>query len=89
MQQSQLYQREQRPKLLEDNYGLIRMKKIFFVLCGIAFVSLTAFAMKSSRMPQFIITDCGTLHQIDSNASGDQAAHELDKWTAIDCANQE
>lgn len=89
MQQSQLYQREQRPKLLEDNYGLIRMKKIFFVLCDIAFVNLTAFAMKSSRMPQYIITDCGTVHQIESDSSIDHAVDELNKWTAIDCANQE
>lgn len=74
----QLHKGEQRPKLLEDTENVIPMKKIV-IACGIAIVSLTAFAMKNSRMPQFIITDCGTIHQIDSNASGDQAVQELNK----------
>lgn len=57
------------------------MKKLF--LCAaVAFVAAGAYA---AMMPQFIITECGTVHQIPSDSTVDEAVDALDYWTEQDC----
>lgn len=34
---------------------------------------------------QFIITDCGTIHEIDADASPEEALKALDYWASVDC----
>jgi hypothetical protein len=58
------------------------MKKIILsVVCVFAAASYAA----AEVMPQFIITDCGTTHQIPSNSTEDEAVAWLDFWAAMDC----
>ncbi len=53
----------------------------------VATFCLFAVTMASSakRMPQAIITDCGTVHQIPSGCSDIEAAAWQAYWTVIDC----
>lgn len=65
------------------------MKKIivFFAMAIVA----TAFQVEAAkqdsptRMPQYIVTDCGTMHQIPSGSSEDFACEMVDTWSDIDC----
>lgn len=56
----------------------------------LAGAALTLFATVAlgAGMPQYIITDCGTVHQIPDNASEREAIEAVDKWSEIDCASR-
>lgn len=56
------------------------MKKM--ILCALVTLATAAYAQE---MPQFIITDCGTIHQIPDDATVDEACDWLDFWSSIDC----
>ncbi|MGL5938013.1 MAG: hypothetical protein ACRCY5_04710 [Phocaeicola sp.] len=56
--------------------------KILLLCFGIALTTSLAFA---KSMPQFIVTECGTVHRIPDNASIDMACDLLDYWTQVDC----
>lgn len=58
------------------------MKK-FFICAAVALLAFVADAREEE--PQFVITDCGTVHQIPDNATDDQALDLLDYWTETDC----
>lgn len=57
------------------------MKK--FLLCSA--VALFASAALASATPQYIITDCGTVHQIPDNATPGDACDYIDVYSNIDC----
>lgn len=58
------------------------MKKLF--LFGILAVgAMNANAAKAEA--QYVITDCGTVHPINANATVDEAIAELEYWTSVDC----
>lgn len=57
------------------------MKK-FFLCAVIALFTSVAYA---KVMPQYVITDCGTVHQIPSDATPDEACDWLDYWSSVDC----
>lgn len=57
------------------------MKKLF--LC--AAITLLTSAANAEEMPQYIITDCGTIHQIPDNATTDEACDWVDYWSSVDC----
>lgn len=56
------------------------MKKLF--LCAMVVVATTVLAKAT---PQYIMTDCGTVHQIPDNSSIDEACEWIDYWSSIDC----
>jgi hypothetical protein len=63
------------------------MKKILF-----SFVFLCAFSLTASAEPkkapiaaQYIITDCGTVHQIATNTTNDEIIDAIDEYSAEDC----
>ena len=55
------------------------MKKLVLIAL-LACPAVGAFAM-----PQFIITDCGTVHQIADNATKEEAAEAVDRYSEEDC----
>lgn len=57
------------------------MKKFLFVFV-LASIGIAGIA---EQLPQFIITECGTVHKIKDNATIDEAIAEIDRWTEIDC----
>lgn len=56
------------------------MKKLF--LCAMVVIATTVLAKAT---PQYIMTDCGTVHQIPDNASIDEACEWIDYWSSVDC----
>lgn len=57
------------------------MKK--FLLCSA--VALFASVALASGTPRYIITDCGTIHQIPEDATPRDACDYIDAWSNIDC----
>lgn len=57
------------------------MKKILCIF-ALASIGIAGFA---EHLYQFIVTECGTVHQIKDNATIDEAIDAIDYWTAIDC----
>ena len=57
------------------------MKK-FFLCAAIAFL---AFAVNAANIPQYIVTICGTVHQIPDDATIDEACKWIDYWYSVDC----
>jgi hypothetical protein len=57
------------------------MKKFFIALFLILFVGNFAFA----KLAQFIITPCGTTHQIPDGASWDLTDRLYRYWSYVDC----
>ena len=64
-----------------ENLNCKIIKKLF--LC-VAIASVAAVAYAAS-MPQMVVTDCGTVHQIPDNATPEQAVQWQYIWTLIDC----
>lgn len=60
----------------------MKIKVLAFV--AILFCMAT-YSIASSRMAQFVVTDCGTVHQIPDNASTDFAVSMQEYWTSVDC----
>ena len=56
-------------------------KRILSIACVMAFASYAT----AEEMPQAIITDCGTIHQIPSDSTVDDAIGWIDFWSVIDC----
>lgn len=64
------------------------MKKILFlcVFTSFATVSISAKNIeKSDSTKQYIITDCGTKHEIPADSTPDEACAWLDYYASIDC----
>ncbi len=59
------------------------MKKmfLFIVLC----MGIAAYTYAEKVAMQYIITDCGTVHQIPSNSTEDEALYEYFLYSTIDC----
>lgn len=60
------------------------------LICLVAFMLLPlGFAVAQSNGEpvdaQYIITDCGTVHQIHKDATIEEACDELDRWSKEDC----
>ncbi len=55
------------------------MKKIFLIAL------LACPAMGAFASPQYVITDCGTVHRIADNATMDQAVEALNRFSEEDC----
>lgn len=60
------------------------MKKKFLVLV-IALICVTTYSIASERIAQFIVTECGTVHQIPDDSDINFAIDMLDYWTSVDC----
>lgn len=64
------------------------MKKViaFFAMAIVATVfSVEAKSQECPPDAQYIITDCGTVHQIPTSSSEDFACVMVDFWTGVDC----
>lgn len=66
------------------------MKKLFSTLIMLTAFSFCAFAgsepdTNNSDVSSFIVTDCGTVHQISDKATNEERAALLDKYTVEDC----
>ncbi|MBR8729373.1 hypothetical protein IX332_000693 [Porphyromonas levii] len=61
------------------------MKKLILGTCAVLFSSV-AFA---SDTPHYIITDCGTIHQIPDDATLEDACEIIDRMSAHDCRGTE
>ncbi len=62
------------------------MKKILFSFLFLCAFSLTASAEKETPIvAQYIITDCGTVHQIATNATNAEILDAIDEYSAEDC----
>jgi len=54
------------------------MKKLFLM----AMLAIVATSMDAK---QYIITECGTVHAIDDDATSQEIEEAIDRWTAEDC----
>lgn len=64
------------------------MKKVFSTFAMLTAFSFCAFAGQNdtkSVAGSFVITDCGTIHQIPSDASDEERCALLDKHAVEDC----
>lgn len=65
------------------------MKKIFISILFLNTFTVGIFANvnddKEDHDPTFVITDCGTVHQVDGNLSDEEIAQKLDEYTQADC----
>lgn len=56
------------------------------VLAFVAIVLCTAtYSVASQKTAQYIVTDCGTVHQIPDNSSDKFAVAMQEYWTSVDC----
>ncbi|MDR0745016.1 MAG: hypothetical protein LBF17_00775 [Mediterranea sp.] len=62
------------------------MKKIILFVTIIVFTAVGGVA--AVMMPQYVVTDCGTVHQIPSGSSVELACALLDYWSDIDCTEE-
>ena len=58
------------------------MKKI--ILCAIVALTTTVYA-QGVASPQYIITDCGTVHACPGQMTPEDVIYWLDFWTEVDC----
>lgn len=58
------------------------MKKL--ILCAIVSFATTVYAQEV-MMPQYVITECGTMHQIPADSTPEAAIAWLDFWTSAAC----
>lgn len=65
------------------------MKKLFSTITLLMAFASSAFAGEPDTEDhydaQFIVTDCGTEHQIPANATEEEACRLLDEYTKKDC----
>lgn len=66
------------------------MKKVFCTFVMLTAFSFCAFAdgpddTEDHYDAQFIITDCGTVHQIPADSTEEEACRLLDEYTKKDC----
>lgn len=67
------------------------MKKLFSSLVMLTVFSICAFAGEGRDDPddhydaQYVITDCGTIHEIPADATQDEACDYLEQYTEEDC----
>ena len=67
------------------------MKKLIalaIVLLGLSSISFAEEKKEKKSEAQFIITDCGTVHQIPDNSSVKFACDMVDKWSKLDCKQE-
>lgn len=53
-----------------------------FIMLFVCAMCMTAIA---KAMPQVIVTECGTQHQIPDQCTDEEAIALLEYWTTIDC----
>ena len=68
------------------------MKKILFCLAAFMLLPLSFAVAQPNGDPidcQYVITDCGTVHQIPKDATVDEACKKLDEYTEADCGKMQ
>ncbi|MCI1246450.1 MAG: hypothetical protein LKG14_03560 [Prevotella sp.] len=63
----------------------MKKKLLVLMILGASTLAVSAATKKSDIAAQYIITDCGTEHQIATNASPEDALRAIDYWSQQDC----
>lgn len=63
----------------------MKRKVLFLLALATSYAAQANAATNDEVAGQYIVTDCGTVYKIPTNATSDQAASLIDLYSEIDC----